>query len=114
MGILEGSRAQVGAPMPSKPVLGDGRQASIRPGARGIGPLAAERVSKAFADLSAMQDVAFDLKGGAVAAGVAPDFARAMSAMSGRCQTVRPDASQQAFHVRKHRVFRQRRRDYET
>jgi FGGY-family pentulose kinase len=51
---------------------------------------------------------------GAVAAGAAPDFATAMSAMSGRSQKVQPDAAEQGFHDRKYRVFRQMQRDYET
>jgi len=121
MGLLQGSRAEGGAPTPSKPGLAEGRQDPIRPDARRMGAFVARRISNAFSDLSAVQGVGFDLKrgeaallGGAVAAGAAPDFACAMSAMSGRSQSVRPEASQRAFHLRKHRVFRQRQRDYET
>src|ERR1039458_6712587 len=66
MGILEGSRAEDGAQTPPKPGLGDAQQDSIPPGARGVPALAAERVSKAFADLPALQQVDFDLKGGEV------------------------------------------------
>ena len=51
---------------------------------------------------------------GAVSAGAAPDLASAIAAMKCRFQTVQPDASQQAFHDRKYRVFRQMQRDYEV
>ena len=67
MGIrLRGSRAEHGAHAPPRSGLVDTPQIRVRTVARGVTALAAERVSKAFADLPALQDVDFDLKAGKV------------------------------------------------
>jgi ribose transport system ATP-binding protein len=63
---LRGSRAEQGAHAPPKPIPLDAPQDRVRAVARGVTALAAERVSKAFADLPALQDVDFDLKAGEV------------------------------------------------